>query len=72
MGKRGNPGYLWGIPSLGMDKIVNRGDDITVCLPGAKIDDIVEKAGQVMGGAVLSRACVNEQCREGGNVYHHW
>ena len=33
-----------------VDKIVNRGDDIAVCLPGAKIEDIVEKAGQVMGG----------------------
>ena len=34
-----------------VDKIVNRGDDITVCLPGAKIEDIAEKAGQVMGGS---------------------
>ena len=35
-----------------VDKIVNRGDDnvITVCLPGAKIENIAEKAGQVMGG----------------------
>ena len=33
-----------------MDKIVNRGDDITVCLPGAKIEDIAAKVGQVMGG----------------------
>ena len=31
-----------------VDKIVNIGDDITVCLPGAKIEDIAEKAGQVM------------------------
>ena len=33
-----------------LDKIVKRGDDITVCLPGAKIEDIAEKAGHVMGG----------------------
>ena len=33
-----------------MDKIVNRGDYITVCLPGSKIEDVAEKAGQVMGG----------------------
>ena len=33
-----------------VDKIVNRGDDIKVCLPGAKMEDIAEKAGQVMGG----------------------
>ena len=40
-----------------VDKIVNRGDDITVCLPGTKIEDIAEKAVQVIGdgseGAVL-------------------
>ena len=33
-----------------VDKIVNRGDDIMVCLPGAKTEDITEKAGQVKGG----------------------
>ena len=33
-----------------VDQNVNRGDDITVCLPGAKIEDIAAKAGQVMGG----------------------
>ena len=32
------------------DKSVNREDDITLCLPGAKIEDVAEKAGQVMGG----------------------
>ena len=39
---------------------VNRGEDITVCLPGAKID---EKAGQVMsggtGGAVFEHVGMN-------------
>ena len=33
-----------------VDTIVNRGEDITVCLPGAKIEDIAENEGQVMGG----------------------
>ena len=33
-----------------LDKIVNREDDITVCLPGANIEDITAKAGHVMGG----------------------
>ena len=42
-----------------MDKIVNRGDDITVCLPGAKIEDVAEKAGQVTGGAVLVHVGTN-------------
>ena len=52
-----------------MDKIVNRGDDITVCLPGAKIEDIAEKAGQVMcggtGGAVLVHVGTNNAEKEG-------
>ena len=33
-----------------VDKIVNRDENIMVCLPGAKIKDVAEKAGQVMGG----------------------
>ena len=43
-----------------VDKIVNRGDDITVCLPGAKVEDIAEKAGQVMGGGTGGAALVHE------------
>ena len=41
---------MWDSIIRKVDKIVNRGDDITVCLPVAKIEDIAEKAGQVMGG----------------------
>ena len=52
-----------------VDKIVNRGDDITVCLPWAKVDDIAEKAGQVMGGgtggAVLMHVGTNNADKEG-------
>ena len=52
-----------------VDKIVNRGDDITVYLPGAKIEDIAEKAGQVMGGgtggAVLVHVGANNAEKEG-------
>ena len=52
-----------------VDKIVNRGDDITVCLPGAKIEDIAEKAGTVMGGgmggAVLVQVGMNNAEKEG-------
>ena len=51
-----------------VDKIVNR-DDITVCLPGAKIENIAEKAGQVMGsgtgGAVLVHVGTNNAEKEG-------
>ena len=52
-----------------VDKIVNRGDDITVCLPGAKVEDIAEKAGQVMGGGtggvVLVHVGTNNAEKEG-------
>ena len=52
-----------------VDKIVNRRDDITVCLLGAKIEDIAEKAGQVMGGgtggAVLVHVGTNNAEKEG-------
>ena len=51
-------------------KIVSRGDDITVYLPGAKIEEIAGKAGQVMSGG--TGGGVLEQCREGGNVSHRW
>ena len=51
-----------------VDKIVNR-DDISVCLPGAKVEDIAEKAGQVMGGgtggAVLVHVGTNNAEKEG-------
>ena len=52
-----------------VDTIINRGDDITVCLPGAKIKDIAAKAGQVMGGgtggAVLVHVGTNNAEKEG-------
>ena len=52
-----------------VDNIVNRGDDIIVCLPGAKIEDVAEKAGQVMvggtGGAVLVHVGTNNAEKEG-------
>ena len=52
-----------------MDKIVNRGDDITVCPPGAKIEDVAEKAGQVigggMGGAIFMHVGMNNAEKEG-------
>ena len=51
------------------DKVVNREEDITVCLPGAKTEDVAEKAGQVMGGdtrgAVLVHVGTNNTEKEG-------
>ena len=52
-----------------VDKIVNKGDDIIVCLPGANIEDVTEKAGQMMdsatGGAVLLHVGTNNAETEG-------
>ena len=52
-----------------VDTIVNRGDDITVFLPGSKIEDIAAKAKHVMGGgtggAVLVRVGTNNAQKEG-------
>ena len=46
-----------------LDKIINRGDDVTVCLPGAKIEDVTERVGQVMGngygGSILVHVGTN-------------
>ena len=57
-----------------VDKIVNRGDDITVCLPGAKIEDIAAKAGHVMcggtGGAVLVHVGTNN-AEKAGHLKRH-
>ena len=52
-----------------VDTIVNRGDDITVCLPGAKIEDIAENEGKVIGGgtgdAVLVHVGTNNAEKKG-------
>ena len=52
-----------------VDKIGNKGNDITLCLPVAKIEDIAAKAGQVMGGgmggAVLVHVGRNNAEKEG-------
>ena len=52
-----------------MVTIVNRGDDITVCLPGAQIEYIADKAGQVIGGgtggAVLMHVGTKNAEKEG-------
>ena len=32
-----------------LDKIINKVDDMTICLPGPKIEDVTERVGQMMG-----------------------
>ena len=52
-----------------LDKIINRGSDVTVCLPGAKIEDVTERVGHVMGngygGSILVHVGTNNAEKEG-------
>ena len=32
-----------------LDKIINKGNDVTACLQGAKIEDVTARVGHVMG-----------------------
>ena len=52
-----------------LDKIIKRGDDVTVCLPGAKIEDVTERVGKVMGngygGSILLHVGTNNAVMEG-------
>ena len=52
-----------------VDTVANRGEDFTVCPPGAKIEDVAEEAGQVMGGgtggATLVHVGTNNANNEG-------
>ncbi|KAI0212476.1 hypothetical protein LSAT2_002606 [Lamellibrachia satsuma] len=56
-----------------VDKIVNRGYDIKVCLPWAKIEDIAAEAGHVMGGgtggAVLVHVGTNNAEKDGTSAF---
>ena len=49
------------------DKVVNREEDITVCLPGEKTEDVADKAGRTgdTRGAVLVHVGTNNTEKEG-------
>ena len=52
-----------------LDKIINKGDDVTICLPRAYIEDVTETVGQVMGnghgGSILVHVDTNNPEKEG-------
>ena len=52
-----------------LDMIINKGDDVMICLPGAKIEDATERVGQVMGngygGSILVLVGTNNAEKEG-------
>ena len=51
------------------DRVLNKGDDVVVCLPGAKIEAINESVGNIVGsgkgGTVLVHVGTNIVEREG-------
>ena len=51
------------------DRVLNKGDDVVVCLPGAKIDAITEGVENIMdsgkGESVLEHVGTNSVEREG-------
>ena len=51
------------------DRVLNKGDDVVVCLPGAKIEAITERVENIVGsgngGSVLVRVGTNNVEREG-------
>ena len=51
------------------DRVLNKGDDLVVCLPGAKIEAITERVKNIVGsgkgGSVLVHVGTNNVEREG-------
>ena len=51
------------------DRVLNKGDDVVDCLPGAKIEAITERVENIMGsgkgGSVLDHVVTNNVEREG-------
>ena len=51
------------------DRVLNMGDDVVVCLPGAKIETITERVDNIVGsgkgGSVLVHVGTNNVEREG-------
>ena len=51
------------------DRVLNKGDDVVVCLPGAKIEAITERVKNIVGsgkgGSVLVHVGTNNVEREG-------
>ena len=51
-----------------LDKIINRVDDVTVCLPGAKIEDVTERVGLIgygFWGSILVHVGTTNADKEG-------
>ena len=62
------------------DRVLNKGDDVVVCLPGAKIEAITERVENILGsgkgGSVLVHVGTNNVEREGTTAivrkYRNW
>ena len=47
------------------DRTLSKGEDVVVCLPGARIEHVTERVENVLG--VYISTCRDEQCRQGWN-----
>ena len=62
------------------DRVLNNGDDVVVCLPGVKIEAIIERVENIVGSgngrSVLVHVGTNNVEREGTTAivkkYRHW
>ena len=50
------------------DRVLNKGDDVVVCLPGAKIERVENIVGLGKGGSVLINVGTNNVEREGSTA----
>ena len=53
------------------DKTLSKGEDVVVCLPGARIEHVTDRVENVLGhawpGRIYISTCRDEQCRQGGD-----
>ena len=54
--------------SIILKTVLNKGDDVLVCLPGAKIEAITERVENIMVGTVLVHVGTNNVESEGKTV----
>ena len=68
-GQKESKGVCGGLNRKNRHRVLNKGDDVVVCLPGAKIEAITERVENIMGsgkgGSVLVHVGTNNIEREG-------
>ena len=47
------------------DRTLSKGEDVVVCLPGARIEHVTERVENAWPGRIYISTCRDEQCRQG-------